>query len=633
MKVKSNAYRKTYDTDGVARKTWLCLLKDFRKFEGLDFCASAHREFMAGIPTFRGYSFPDIGYVSPFRFRAYKQLAGLFKKYRFQQDLYTDDELEALTHQKFMDEQVHFSTFTPLSELGHRVAQRARSIARRILGKYNPEDTVLLARFGKKSSIGCPLSLAYIDHKLTDVKAFTGSSECSSWFFESVLPQDEILKSLVVAMGITSPIDNRKLQHNSLKLVNVPKSWKVHRSITPLTLLSLFYSYGVGSQVENCLESEGLCISDLQMRHRMLVKKFSISRSHATADLTSASQSLTSDTLNRVLPREWYVAIRRTFSRQLDCKVNGRKSTMYTSSVLPMGNGLTFPVETLVFYCILKSIQELTGVQGLISVYGDDLIYPSKLHKYVVRIFPEFRFILNLDKTFVSAYFRESCGSDYYRGVDSRPAMLPQAQINATPTQHLSWLYKAYNALSRRWSEDEISSTLYMLLTEIAMVTSKIHRVPPSYPDTAGIKVDTPSKIPLGASVLPWLPIKLRFTNGSRWFQFSFMSAVAPKRAVESVLPYYWLALNGGDDIPKEYDNFWETDFSTLHPHEPRSTGLCWTKYKRTRWVRRKNGKGKRKIRTVRYRPESAVKSFTLLTEVQSPNGGGRDGIHNSDWI
>lgn len=541
-----------YDTDAIAKFTWLSLLKDFRAFEGSDFCLAAERSFLSGIAEYRDYKYPELGIIPVDRFRRFKQLESLFKKYRFAKDKYTDRELLELTFTKYVREQEEFSLITPMKPLAVLVCRRARRIARRILGKYNPEETVLASRFGKKSSIGCPFNLAYIDHKLTDVKAFTGSSDCSKWFFQEVVPYDgiltELLRDLAKQRGFAG-----NFEHDSLHVIPVPKSWKALRPITPLTLIALYYSYGVGSQIEQRLRDYGLDIRRLQERHRRLVENFSISRSHATADLRSASQSLLCDLLNRVLPRDWYNAAKKSFTHQQE--IGGVMH--YVESVAPMGNGLTFPLETLVFYVILKALAELSKVRGLISVYGDDLIYPARLHRYVAVVFPLLKFRLNLDKTFVKAHFRESCGSDFYRGVDARPSFLPDGGQHLSRTQYATFLYKAINALRRRWTENEIPSTLLLLLTELAHIGVGLYRVPPSFPDTAGVKVSSPWETPMETYVFPWEPVKSIFRHGSRWFHFSYLTVTPNRRIVKSVLPYYWLALQGLDDELPPHD-LWE---------------------------------------------------------------------------
>jgi hypothetical protein len=542
--------RRPYNSGDVARKIYGTLLRDFKT------CSTAARlddeqllSSTLGIKAFRDRSEREMGFVPVDRFKKVKQLEALLKKFRFSTDAYTDDELSAKSANAFLEEQLRLHKPMPLKLSGIKVLQRARLIAGRILGDYPGDEVIENVRFGKKSSIGCPLSLAYIDEKLSRQRAFTGTREATSVFLNQVLPGDHILQRILAKHNFAKLKEQLSLTY--LNLVEVPKTWKVFRLITPLSLLGLFFSYGIGRVVTRRLKDAGLDIGTLQFRHRKLVKQFSMTRSHATADLSAASDSITSELLNRILPRPWYVAVKKTFVRNLNISGN----VYSTVSVLPMGNGATFPLETLVFYCIIKAIGELTETKGIYSVYGDDLIYPSRLHKYVVGVFPQLHLKLNLDKTFVRYPFRESCGSDYYRGQDVRPHFIKGEAEQLTRVRYEAFLYKVYNGLTARWDPREIRGTLTWILSELAMVSNgRILRVPPSFPDYSGLKVSSCSEQPLDYNLLPWSPIFVQFRNGSRWFQFDFLTETPKKRVVKSTEPYYWLALQGlTDDVVDEY--------------------------------------------------------------------------------
>lgn len=552
--------RRPYNSGDAARKIYGNLLRDFKTSAGVSLLASEYDlSSSIGIKAFRARPEREMGHVSIKRFKEVKQLEALLKKFRFSTDAYTDDELEDRSANAFLDEQFRLHKPMPLKLSGVKVLQRARLIAGRILGEYPGDEVIENVRFGKKSSIGCPLSLAYIDVKLSMAKAFTGTRETAKVFFDQVLPGDHILQRILSDHNFDQLKEQLSLTH--LNLVTVPKTWKAYRLITPLTLIGLFFSYGIGRVVSARLKDAGLDIGTLQFRHRKLVKQFSESRSHATADLSAASDSITSELLNRILPRPWYVAVKKTFVRDL----NICGDVYSTVSVLPMGNGATFPIETLVFYCIVKAIGELTETKGIYSVYGDDLIYPSRLHRYVVGIFPQLHLKLNLDKTFVRYPFRESCGSDFYRGQDVRPHFIKGDAEQLTRVRYQAFLHKAYNGLTARWEPCEIRVTLSWILSELAMLSDSILRVPPSFPDYSGIKVSSAREKPLGYDLLPWSPIFIQFRNGSRWFQFDFLTETPKKRMVLTTEPYYWLALQGlTDDVIDEYGNLTSTQQSSV---------------------------------------------------------------------
>lgn len=553
----------SYQTERVAINVYSNLLRDFRTDLGNGFMKDAEHELRGDIKSFRQRNSVNCFDTSVMLFKRQSQMESLLKKFRFSTDAFTDHELSQKSLNGFLETQQRLHMPMPLRESGGRVLQRARLIAREILGDFPGDEVVNHVRFGRKSSIGCPLSLAFIDNKLSMKRAFTGTDSTSEFFLKQVLPGDSVLQRILSTHDFSELKEQMNMNH--LNLVEVPKTWKAYRLITPLTLLGLFYSYGIGRLVTDRLEAAGLCIAKLQEKHRKFVIEFSKTLSHATADLSEASDSITSELLNRMLPRKWYNALKKTFVRQLD--VDGVRYS--TASVLPMGNGATFPVETLVFYCLIRAIGELSGnfntvvypygsarigtsanvrVKAVYSVYGDDLIYPSLIHKYVVEVFPQLHLKLNLEKTFVNQQFRESCGSDYYRGQDVRPYFMKGEACELSSSKYVSYLYKVYNGLIARWDVLEIRETLSWLLSEIAFVSGTIYRVPPSFPDSSGVKVDDPFSIPLSYNFLPWSPLLINFNRGSRWFQFDFLTETAKKRVVTMTEPYYWLALQGLDD-------------------------------------------------------------------------------------
>jgi hypothetical protein len=597
-KRKQSGKKKTtgYNTGSVARLLYSNLLRDFRRTEGSDFFNGADYDLMSDVKLFRSREATLLAYPSVGRFKRTKQMESLLKKFRFEQDAFTDDELSEKTLNSFLEEQLRLHRPMPLKASGFRVLQRARVIAQRILGEFPGDEVIENVQFGKKSSIGCSLANAYLDIKLSDKAAFTGTKDTTAYFLDQVLPGDPVLSRILKTHDFSALEDQLSLDY--LNLVEVPKTWDKYRLITPLTLIGLFYSYGIGRVVQSRLADVGLDIKRLQQRHRKLVEEFSRTLTHVTADLSVASDSITSELLNRVLPRAWYKALRKTFVRHL----NVNDTSFSSASVLPMGNGATFPVETLVFYCILKAIGELTTrkrKKDVYSVYGDDCIYPGRIHKYVEGVFPQLHLKLNASKTFTSYPFRESCGADFYRGQDVRPYFLKGDSCELTSIRYEAFLYKVYNGLTARWDPLEIRDTLTWILSELSMVSRGIKRVPPSFPDYSGVKVDNIHSIPLDYKLLPWLPLYVQYRHGSSWFQFDFLTETPKKRIVSMVEPYYWLSLQGLNDKPDdEYARAFDEHLELVRV-APR-TCLNWRSVtKKTGKYFYRNGKRFEKKRTI----------------------------------
>jgi hypothetical protein len=119
-----------------------------------------------------------------------------------------------------------------------------------------------------------------------------------------------------------------------------------------------------------------------------------------------------------------------------------------------MGSAMCFPVEAMVFYTlILSAMHQLDGIRPsyksiskystLIDIYGDDLIVPIEYTDVVVRYLESYALKVNINKSFRNSLFRESCGADYYDGVDVKPVyarqLAPDAARDWLPEHVMAW--------------------------------------------------------------------------------------------------------------------------------------------------------------------------------------------------
>lgn len=509
-------------TDRFMHNLWKQLHADFRACTGST--AHALEKFLDrnDIKGFRTHNCPslwthkELAYLYKWEY----QLQNLFKRYQFRNDLYTTAELEDLTDQKFLAHQTELAAPRPTLYANARVRPVLQLVRKRMrlwLGRYDREKHYSLCCFGTKATIGCAKKDAYYEVKC---KRLTGSQQHHA-FMDGVRRGDVLLDR--ACRGLYGTVKH-------LTQVNVPKSYRILRGITPHTTIGAFSTKGLGLMFEEVCETVGLSIRRTQNRHRRYVKKYSRTRTHATGDLSNASNSYTVALLNAMLPREWFRACMKGRIGYLNVKGKYYK----LESVMTMGVGYTFPLQTLLFYAILDSLAELTGVRGRISVYGDDLIYPRELHPYVRQIFADLGFALNADKTFVKSHFRESCGADFFNGVDVRPFQPEGHSLILRGPNALSFLYKVVNGLRARWSSVEIQGTLTFLFRTILQFSPKIHQVPPSFPDQSGVKVSRIIRHPLWMSV----------SYTSNWgMQFLHIGATRKWRAVLCQDIYLWNAL------------------------------------------------------------------------------------------
>jgi hypothetical protein len=250
---------------------------------------------------------------------------------------------------------------------------------------------------------------------------------------------------------------------------------------------------------------------------------------------------------------------------------------------MAMGIGFTFPLQTLLFYAIVSAICKLTKTTGTVSVYGDDLIYPMRIHPYVEKVFTDLGFQLNNDKTFADTDFRESCGGDFFRGVDVRPFSPEGSHQNLSGRKYEAFVYQIMNGLQERWQCESLPKTFAFLEKEVLRVTPLIKQVPFSYPDTSGFRVAHPVFRPDYSPVLcrmrqisPDIP---RQTNrtwdldtgraisiaspqfcGSREYCFQHLTKVARNRFVsfEQAYIYDYLRAAEAGERSEEFDGVYE---------------------------------------------------------------------------
>lgn len=530
-----------HNTDATMKKLWLHLSRDARSACPNLPVSSRYASCLINddIATMREISFSQwFGKgEDPHSVKWVLQLSTFFKRYRFKNDPFSTDALSSLATRKFADDQERIAKPLDLRTQDRMVLNLARKYVSEILGTYNEEEHHDLCQFSRHANLGVPYRDSYLDKK---AKSLSGTNVQRLWFAQ-LLPGDPVLNSAVTEHAKQRMVGSGSV-FDALVLAKVPKSWKSLRTMLPNTVIGSFYSHGMGELIRLRLLGGGINIKTAQMRHRMLAKRFSVNRSHVTADLSSASDSFNRELVRRLLPAIWYKKI--VFGLPRHYIDSGTRYSL--QSIMTMGMGHTFPLQTLLFTCLLRAVKTLLGSDGLISVYGDDLIYPRAMHSYVVDVFKRLNLRMNTDKTFVSSYFRESCGGDYYRGFDVRP-FSPQGETQVlSRNYYAAFLYKLYNGLLLRWDAVEVPQALHFLLTEIANAVGTIHQVPSSFPADAGVQVSRP----LRPGIIPWTAVG--YDALRQCTTFKALHWVPKGRVIDEQYIYYWdtLRQNAKGHVP-----------------------------------------------------------------------------------
>jgi len=297
----------------------------------------------------------------------------------------------------------------------------------------------------------------------------------------------------------------RLVEGNRLSLV--PKNIDISRTICTEPTLNMWYQLGLGNVVRERLRSFfGIDLRHVADVNRHMARLGSLDpeapRSFSTIDLESASDSISLTLVEELFP-QWFSSLLKYLRSPVSRLPDGSALTL--NMVSTMGNGFTFPLQTLLFSAVVSAVYAQKGIplarvsseKPNWSVFGDDIIVRSDAYDRVCHVLSMLGFRVNAEKSFNKGPFRESCGCDYFKGHMVRGVYL----------KHLSTAqdtYVAFNKLVRWSARNQISldSTLQYLLRKAPFLG-----VPYWESDDAGFKVP---------EWWPWLRVK-QAANGVRY--------------------------------------------------------------------------------------------------------------------
>jgi hypothetical protein len=285
---------------------------------------------------------------------------------------------------------------------------KIRKIVWRIVGTRPPDE--LEARFGPGATISDRSTHSTVPDKITSTPTLTREAE-----------------PILVDWSSTSW--SRAVRHlgRGLEYVKgnhfftVPKDALKDRSCGKEPSLNVAFQLALGSALRRRLRRFGYDLDHLQDTHRAYAQKFSLDGSHATIDLSSASDCVSTSLVRLLLPPLWYAKLDSLRSPMTRVKGKWVKLEKFSS----MGNGFTFELETVIFLAICLAIcEDRDSGNEVVSVFGDDIIVPTRSSEDVITGLRFFGFKVNGRKTFTSGVFRESCGGDFFLGMGVRPYFL-----------------------------------------------------------------------------------------------------------------------------------------------------------------------------------------------------------------
>lgn len=200
------------------------------------------------------------------------------------------------------------------------------------------------------------------------------------------------------------------------KVFTVPKNFERDRTACKPSTWNCFFQKGVGKLIGRRLQKgPRLLHKDAQLEHRVLAKIGSATGLLATLDLKGASDSISISLIDELFPEQWKQVL---FDLREEYGLLPDGTLIRWEKLSTMGNGFTFEVETALFYALVKAC---CGRSSIVSVYGDDIICPSRYADLVSEVMMYCGFEINREKSFTRGKFRESCGGHYFDGRDVKP--------------------------------------------------------------------------------------------------------------------------------------------------------------------------------------------------------------------
>lgn len=212
------------------------------------------------------------------------------------------------------------------------------------------------------------------------------------------------------------------------RLVAVPKDSRGPRLICVHPKEAIWIQQGCRRLLERAIMSphspcHGSISFDDQTVNGRLALSSSRSREYCTLDLKEASDRISCSLVKFLFGNYAYEWLSCSRAQQV-VLLDGRVITLRKWA--PMGNALTFPVQSLIFYALVRAgIRSRYGENCTdIFVFGDDIVFPVKFYDGAVNALVRSGAIPNTTKTFRHGLFRESCGVDAFDGVNVTPHRL-----------------------------------------------------------------------------------------------------------------------------------------------------------------------------------------------------------------
>ncbi len=217
-----------------------------------------------------------------------------------------------------------------------------------------------------------------------------------------------------------------------VKVILVPKTLKTPRIIAKEPTCMQFMQQAISMEMTDLIETQKVLNKMIgfteQEPNQVLARVGSSQGTLATLDMSEASDRVSNQHVRWMFERfpSLSGAVDACRSRRADVPGHG---VIRLAKFASMGSALTFPVEAMMFLSLIflgiereqgspMTRKRIKSLSDQVRVYGDDLIVPVRYVPSVIQTLSDFGHKVNLSKSFWNGKFRESCGKEYYDGVD-----------------------------------------------------------------------------------------------------------------------------------------------------------------------------------------------------------------------
>lgn len=219
----------------------------------------------------------------------------------------------------------------------------------------------------------------------------------------------------------------------------VPKDFKGPRLISAESAATQYLQQGQMRKLMQFCDHHRIISRSIKFKDQSFNQRAaqeSVLRDTVTLDLSNASDTVS-------VPLVWFLlsevpGFRRRLMATRSSYMLIDNQRVRLSAFSPMGSAVCFPVESLVFWAISMASLKLvrshevrsSGVTQTVSpfrdyalaseirVFGDDIIIPKDAFPTLLTTLTEIGCEPNMSKTCWQTPFRESCGSEWFNGID-----------------------------------------------------------------------------------------------------------------------------------------------------------------------------------------------------------------------